>query len=299
MNLRGFILGWPGCQTWGTSVVANFWLQTDSNSYATENCRTGDQNHTIGTWWNSRVECVMKTWKKEMVLVEVLMNTCHPVSQRVSSLRTIVFRPRSPQTCTWSIITPSPHPTFKNSRWWLAFHLSRKAGGLCWLNGWLCFFMVFVHLIFTHLFTSVGTPLNKIPRKKMPGSAARIATREQAPYLNSKLSDIGGAKPMSATSIRCIHMGWVLPSKSSHLFIVGTIIFTIHFGIPLLLETSIYGGDPNYLQVLGWSMTLKKPYKNRGIWGPKVPGLGQSRSLPELHHRNQRVTVGHHGWSLW
>ena len=89
------------------------------------------------------------------------------------------------------------------------------------------------------------------------------------------------------------------PPKSSILIGFGTIIFTIHFGIPLLLETSIYGGDPNYLQVLGWSMTLKKPYKNRGIWGPKVPGLGQSRSLPELHHRNQRVTVGHHGWSLW
>lgn len=49
-------------------------------------------------------------------------DTCHP-SQNVSS-----FRPRSHQISTWSIITPSHPPTFKNNRWWLADHLSRKAG---------------------------------------------------------------------------------------------------------------------------------------------------------------------------
>lgn len=104
-------------------------------------------------------------------------DTCHP-SQNVSS-----FRPRSRQISTWSIITPSHPPTFKNNRWWLAGHLSRKAG----------------YGLFMSFYT--GTP--PIIESCCSGSAARIATREQAPYLRSRISDVG------ATRGRCVACGHV------------------------------------------------------------------------------------------
>ena len=100
-GLTSFILGWPGCQTWGTNVVANVWLQKRTVEQETNSMRL-EREKRDGSW--------------------VGFDTCHP-SQNVSS-----FRPRSRQISTWSIITPSHPPTFKNNRWWLADHLSRKAG---------------------------------------------------------------------------------------------------------------------------------------------------------------------------
>ena len=61
-----------------------------------------------------------------------------------------------------------------------------------------------------------------------------------------------------------IGVGFLPPPQIIHLFMgFGTIIFTIHFGVPSFLETSIYLEDRAPLRISGWLRGLLPPFITR------------------------------------